>query len=527
MLTAAREYLTKYNFSIVPIQPSKKPYIRWADFQNRYPTREELDAWWGKWPDAMIGIVTGRISNLCVIDVDTEEGKDRINEILPDTFIAPTVRTPRGGEHYYCQYSDGLTNNAGSILGCDLRAEGGYIVAPPSCNGNGNKYRWLDGLHLNDIEIPSLPAAYIKRINKHCESKKTIVSDHTGPHQTTGDHRFFTQGRRDDDLFTVAHSLLKEGLTESFARHVLDIMANNCVPPFSPKEAQTKIDSALNRIARMDRNIAQEVREWALTTTGHFMTTDCHRELHLTTKGHKKAANMALIRMVEEDLIERSGDRRGCYRVVDSSCEAMDFINVNTETMNLHLPFNLHDYVEFYPGNIILIAGEPNSGKTAFLINVIKENMYRYEIHYFNSEMGGSEFNKRLRKFEDMKITDWNFKAWERSDNFSDVIKSGKGKLNIIDFLEIHDNFYEVGGILAAIHKKLKGALAIVAIQKNPGTDTGLGGFRTLEKPRLALAMRPGSLKIVKAKNWKTSNNPNGLEFNFKLVQGCKFSYKH
>jgi hypothetical protein len=34
--------------------------------------------------------------------------------------------------------------------------------------------------------------------------------------------------------------------------------------------------------------------------------------------------------------------------------------------------------------------------------------------------------------------------------------------------------------------------------------------------------MSPGRLKIVKAKNWATSENPNGLEINFKLVDGCK-----
>ncbi|MBW1768011.1 MAG: hypothetical protein JRJ65_13315, partial [Deltaproteobacteria bacterium] len=63
----------------------------------------------------------------------------------------------------------------------------------------------------------------------------------------------------------------------------------------------------------------------------------------------------------------------------------------------------------------------------------------------------------------------------------------------------------------------------IIAVQKNVGLDVGLGGQRTLEKPRLALAMDSGILKVVKAKNWKTEKNPNGLKTNFKLVNGCKF----
>jgi hypothetical protein len=126
----------------------------------------------------------------------------------------------------------------------------------------------------------------------------------------------------------------------------------------------------------------------------------------------------------------------------------------------------------------------------------------------------------------DLPLKDWTFKARERTDNFSDVVVSGEGRINIIDYLELHTDFYKVSKHLAEIYKKLKGAIAIVALQKNPGIDVGLGGSRGLEKPRLYLAMSPGKLKIVKAKNWTTSKNPNGLEIGFSLVEGCKFIQK-
>jgi ABC-type phosphonate transport system ATPase subunit len=187
------------------------------------------------------------------------------------------------------------------------------------------------------------------------------------------------------------------------------------------------------------------------------------------------------------------------------------------------LPFEIDKKVEIMPGNIIAIAGEVNAGKTAFLLNVLNENMHKFEIHYFSSEMGGSELKKRLKKFDyPLSLSEWKFKFKERSDNFGDIIVSGEGKINIIDYLELHDNFFLVAKHLSDIHKRLKGAIAIVAIQKNPGTDTGLGGFRGMEKPRLYLAMSKGKLKIVKAKNWATPVNPNNLEVGFKIVDGCK-----
>jgi len=525
VLQAALRYAEKMNFSVIPVQGNKKPYIQWTEFQKRRATSNEIKTWWTKWPGAMIGIVTGASSGIFVIDCDTREGFEAIQKLMPDSLIIPISRTPRGGWHlYFLMPSDcKLTVGTAIMPGVDFRGEGGYVIAPPSVNSNGKKYTWMEGLSIDEITLPKLPLAINTYINNSIKREGEFFNDHKRPQITTDDHKLLTQGRRDEDLFHIANCLIKGGMQEKTARQVLNILANNCKPPFSPQDAQIKIDSALNRAARRERNISREVREWTLTTTDHFLTTDSHRFLDLTTTDHKKAANMAFLRMVEEGLIEKHGDRRGCYRVIDSSCETMNFTDTKNETVDLWLPFNIHEKVEFYPGNIILIAGEPNAGKTAFLINVIKENMNRFEIHYFNSEMGGSEFGKRLRKVETLHITDWKFKAWERSENFGDVIKPGKGKLNIIDFLEIHDNFYEIGGKLAEIHRKLKGAIAIIALQKNPGTDVGLGGFRTLEKPRLALAMGQSRLKIVKAKNWKTFENPNGLEIDFKLAQGCRF----
>jgi hypothetical protein len=178
------------------------------------------------------------------------------------------------------------------------------------------------------------------------------------------------------------------------------------------------------------------------------------------------------------------------------------------------------------PGNIILIAGSPNSGKTAFMLNIIKENMNKFDTWYFNSEMGGSELQKRLVKFKDItSLRDWKFHSKGMPANIADTIAPGEGKLNIIDYLEIHTNFYEIGAPIRAIHDALKGAIAVIAIQKNPGAAAGLGGYRTLEKPRLAINLEPGGIcKIAKAKNWKTEMNPNGRQRKFFTFNGCELS---
>ena len=174
-----------------------------------------------------------------------------------------------------------------------------------------------------------------------------------------------------------------------------------------------------------------------------------------------------------------------------------------------------------YPGNIAVIAGAANAGKTSFILNFICLNQKAHKVHLFSSEGGPEELNMRISKF-DLPLDAWTFKAWDRTGDFSDVIKPDD--VNVIDYLEIHDEFYKIGGIIKGISDHLKNGFCLIALQKNSGRDEGLGGARGLEKPRLYLAMDNGRLKIVKGKSWANrGKNPNGLSINFKLVDGCKF----
>lgn len=514
ILQTALQYLTK-SYSVIPVKSNKKPFIQWEEFQQRHPTQDEVREWWKKWPSANIAIVTGKVSGICVIDIDEEGGFEAIQNYIPDSLIIPTSKTPKGGQHLYFKMPEqSIGNNSRILPGCDFRGEGGYIIAPPS-----KGYTWLNGLSLDEAEPPSMPSQYINYINKYACTYKGELDN-----LLDNNLEKIPRGQRDERLFHIANSILNRSMRIEEVQSLLGLIALHCCkPPFPLKEIPAKIKSVLDRIERRERNLSQEVREWVLSSNGLFFSRDIQDSLGVSRREGQKLVWWALNEMVKEGLVERAGDRNGCYRRINQEAEEMDFQNASVETVNISLPFEIDEKVEIMPGNIIVIAGEMNAGKTAFLLNIIRDNMEKFEIYYFSSEMGSSELKKRLGKFDyPPYLNQWEFTAKERSDNFGDVIVSGIGKINIIDYLELHTNFYEVSKHLAEIHKKLKGAIAIVAIQKNPGTDVGLGGFRGLEKPRLYLAMGKGKLKIVKAKNWATPNNPNGLEVNFKIIDGCK-----
>ena len=535
--------------SVIPVRKDKKPLIKWQPYQKEKAGPEKLIEWWRKWPDANIGLVTGAISDFMVVDVDSQAGHDALSEFLPDNIQTPVVKTPSGGWHYYFRYQKGLVNRARVITDCDVRTDGGYVVAPASVGANGKAYSFVQGLGIRDVSLASMPDMLFSILqqageplkgeharsynidNMHLkggyrgESVEGITSNQKQSITNHNIHNIsFEKGGRDEALFHVANCLVKGGMHPDNIFKCLNFLGSKCNPPFPGNQIDAKIQSALKRLETTKRNLTADVREWISITWGNISITDALQNITNITNADRPKITVIMNRLVKEGLLERVPGKNGIYRKIDDSCDAMDFLNAETETADVWLPFNLHRLVETMPGNIILIAGEPNAGKTGLILNIIQNNQHKFETHYFNSEMGGSELRKRLSLFTDILPSQWRFKAWERADNFADVIKPGKGRLNIIDFLELHDNFYEVGGRLAEIHKKLKGAIAIIALQKNAGVDTGLGGFRGLEKPRLYLAMSPGKLKIVKAKNWKTNRNPNGLQYNFKVAQGCRFT---
>lgn len=142
-LEAALDYAAR-GFSVIPITDSreegremKKPLIRWREWESRAAGPEQIKQWWKMWPNAGVAIVTGAVSGVLVMDIDPKNGGTA--EGLPPTDMV--VNTGGGGQHYYYKMVPGQRNRAGAN-GVDVRADGGYVVAPPSLHMSGEAYAW-------------------------------------------------------------------------------------------------------------------------------------------------------------------------------------------------------------------------------------------------------------------------------------------------------------------------------------------------------------------------------------------------
>ena len=347
------------------------------------------------------------------------------------------------------------------------------------------------------------------------------------PLMSTLSTQFYTSKTRDENLFHLANLLVKAGCEEKFLMNTLLLLAMNCPAPLSHENAYLTIEDAIGRATRKIRSLADDVRDFIQSTSGVFLSTDVAKGLHLSTREDLKNLSIILKRLsIKEKLIEKYGNKNGTWRVVDTDEEIIDIFNADLKPFNVRMPLKIQEYVNIHKGNVIIIAGESNAGKTSFCLNVARMNRADYPINYISSEMqNGAELRIRLDEFgEDINL--WRpVKFQFRTDNFPDKIIPDA--VNIIDYLDEgnNDDATRMPARIRDIANKLKDGVAIIAIQKDPNKPYGFGGAGTMNRSRLYLTVtRQGVMTIVKAKMWKNKNiNPNGMFCNYKLAAGCKY----
>lgn len=135
---------------------NKVPLVSWKTYQHMRPTLEQVQEWFLEAPEhAQIALVTGKISNVTVIDIDTHrEGCARKQtgncdcqpedplSLAVNTGLTVMSTTGSGGKHLFYQYEN--VGNSVKIAHpqLDIRSDGGIIILPPSKHANGNFYEW-------------------------------------------------------------------------------------------------------------------------------------------------------------------------------------------------------------------------------------------------------------------------------------------------------------------------------------------------------------------------------------------------
>jgi Bifunctional DNA primase/polymerase, N-terminal len=127
--------------------------------------------WWRRWPQANLGLVTGR--RFDVLDLDGDLGVEALRAALsigPPEHPGPVAHTGGGGWHLL-YVPTGLGNRVGLLPGVDWRGRGGLIVAPPSRHASGTSYTWARPL---TAALPEVPAALLRLLAPPATARTTL-----------------------------------------------------------------------------------------------------------------------------------------------------------------------------------------------------------------------------------------------------------------------------------------------------------------------------------------------------------------
>ncbi|WP_052357479.1 bifunctional DNA primase/polymerase [Leifsonia aquatica] len=157
---AARHYVL-LGVPVFPCVPGEKRPLVAHGFKDASTEPAHVETWWMRWPDANIGIPTGPVSGIEVVDVDVKGDLPRgpaswqraHRAGLLEGWAAQIV-TPSGGLHAYYPAAEYEQRSwASGAAQLDFRGTAGYVVAPPS-----------------RVMIDGLPTAYELLVLSTCEA---------------------------------------------------------------------------------------------------------------------------------------------------------------------------------------------------------------------------------------------------------------------------------------------------------------------------------------------------------------------
>ncbi|MEO8611666.1 MAG: bifunctional DNA primase/polymerase [Chloroflexota bacterium] len=160
----AKRYKT-HGWSVIPLlggtnlHDLKRPAIKWGRYQHTHPQEADLESWFLESGFGGLGIVCGRISSLAVLDFDDPNKASEFRRLHLQLTQTRTISSgTRHLPHYYYHIPDEISVHSRSVAGADFRADGAYVVAPPT--GQGDVHWRL----INDVPLLTLSTSDLKAI---------------------------------------------------------------------------------------------------------------------------------------------------------------------------------------------------------------------------------------------------------------------------------------------------------------------------------------------------------------------------
>lgn len=182
--------------AIIPCE-GKAPKVSWKKYQTKAPSIATIYRWMKIFPAANIGLITGKISGITVIDCDDPNLSlaELEAEFGESNFV---VSTPSGGRHLYYSFN-GENSKTGYKHKIDVKGEGGLIIAPYSFNPNKKTHYIITKGSFDDLmRLTTLKLNLVSKVNNTRACARGIFS----PSLIVNESDFrITEGQRNNYLF--------------------------------------------------------------------------------------------------------------------------------------------------------------------------------------------------------------------------------------------------------------------------------------------------------------------------------------
>ena len=276
------------------------------------------------------------------------------------------------------------------------------------------------------------------------------------------------------------------------------------------------------------KKVSALVDTWLEIHRGETFDSDliC-RQLQITERENRHFVAQKLSYEVKQAKLEKLNRT---YRYINKDKDVIDWFNSDAEkTLNLNFPkgrdgtkFGFDGCVCISPGDIIVVAGVSNMGKSAFAHNFLWENMDFYPCTLMGNEYTPVKFKRRISRMT------WNnpidekgkpkFQLVRRLENWADIVEPDK--ITIIDWIALPANeLYNIGHVIQGIQSKVGNGVALVVLQKDEAATLGRGRAFSEELSSLYLTIDKGRMTVRKAKEW-FGHDPNREVYGFDITNG-------
>jgi hypothetical protein len=230
------QYL-KYGYSLIPVDKEKKPCVYWKKYQYKRATVNDILKWHSQFDTLNIGIVTGHISQLAVIDVDDLSLLPELKGKIPEITKTTRVKTNRG-YHFYFYLNGNQVKSTNRLFGknLELKSNGSYIIAPPSIIKN---HRYTYEVPLSKM-LP-IPEKLLKKRDDNIENKH-IIFKILIYHGYKMDcirqilKRDLKEGERNNSLFILYNLLIQNKNSREYARKIVEKKNRSLANPLTDVE---------------------------------------------------------------------------------------------------------------------------------------------------------------------------------------------------------------------------------------------------------------------------------------------------